>query len=120
MLNSKKFFIKAPLAPFALLFSAGIFLQNVIHLSLWTALAITSIIIFFSLIPKVSKREVVIFLLVLSGGILRMSSSQWHEEKIENNLAQLNGETVRISGNITAIRETERGLKLTFILKVIL
>ena len=111
MLNSKKFFIKAPLAPFALLFSAGIFLQNVIHLSLWTALAITSIIIFFSLIPKVSKREVVIFLLVLSGGFLRMGSSQWHAEKIENNLAQLNGKIVRISGNITAIRETERGFR---------
>jgi predicted membrane metal-binding protein len=112
-LNSKQLFKKAPLAPFALLFSAGIFFEKVIHLPLWMAIAFTFIIIFLSFLPKIRTTEAVIFLLVLSGGILRMGSSQWHVAKIENNLAQLNGETVRISGEITDIRETNKGFRYT-------
>ena len=112
-MNSKQLFKKAPLAPFALLFSAGIFFEKVIHLPLWMAIAFTFIIIFLSFLPKIRTTEAVIFLLVLSGGILRMGSSQWHVAKIENNLAQLNGETVRISGEITDIRETNKGFRYT-------
>jgi len=49
-----------------------------------------------------------------------MASSQWHSAQVEDSLSHLNGVVVRISGNIAAIRETERGFRYTVVIDSII
>ncbi|MFQ6607895.1 MAG: DNA internalization-related competence protein ComEC/Rec2 [Fidelibacterota bacterium] len=112
----KLFFSKAPLAPFALLFCCGIFLQKLFPLPLWLSLVATSLLLLLTFLPRLRILTSPLFLLVLFGGVLRMASSQWYTAQIEANLAQFHSEVVRITGEVTEIRETERGFRYTVLI----